>query len=82
MILISSYRPTAPWQPKVLTSGQGVVELVRNTIPIRRDPQFALSVLKKSVEGAVSIKSVRSEASEVADWIIDHFETKRSKTSF
>ena len=82
MVLISRYQPAATWQPEVLTPGQGVVELVRNTIPIRRDPQFALSVLKKSVEGAVSIKSVRSEASEVADWIIDHFETKRSKTSF
>src|SRR5690606_4184085 len=46
LIVITKYVPDAVWEPEVLSPGEAVVEMVPHTIPIRRDPVFALKVLK------------------------------------
>ena len=51
-----------------------VTSTMENTIPIRRDPEFALSVLNKVAGMSVFIGSERNEAGEAADSILELFE--------
>jgi hypothetical protein len=64
------------WTPKILSSGQGVMEIISHTIPIRYNPEFALKVLNKVARRAIICKSQRGEAGEFADLLLDFFETK------
>jgi len=70
MVVITEYKKGARWNPKVLRPGPGVMELIDNTVPIRRDPHFALPILTRVGSNAIIIKSKRGEASEAADRIL------------
>lgn len=64
------------WEPEVLSGGQGVMEIIPHTIPIRYNPEFSLSVLNKVARRAIICRSKRGEAKEFADSLLNYFETK------
>ncbi len=70
MVLLTGYKPKAKWNPKILSSGKGLIEIIRDTVPIRKNPIFTLAVLNKVVKTSLVVKSARGEASEVADAIL------------
>lgn len=74
MILITEFKPKAKWNPRVLSKGKGIMELLKHTIPMRRNPVFTLEVLNKIVNQAVMIKTRRNDVSESADKVIDYLE--------
>lgn len=64
------------WKPEILSSGQGIMEIIAHTIPIRYNPEFSLNVLNKIARRAIICKSPRGDAEEFADLLLDFFENK------
>ena len=74
MVLVTEFKKYARWKPEILTRGQGVLEIISHTVPIRNDPAFSLSVLNKVVDSSIVVKSERSEVSRFAKRLIKYFE--------
>ena len=64
------------WEPEILSGGQGILEIISHTIPIRYNPKFALNVLNKVANRAIIAKSKRGEARMFADLLLNFFENK------
>lgn len=62
------------WQPRRLSQGQGMMEILRHTMPIRNKPEFVLEVLNKLTARAIIVKTVRGEAAEFAETLLNYFE--------
>lgn len=71
LVVVSKYRPGAEWRPRQLTSGEGALELIANTVSARREPQKVLSTLNHVVAGAPVLKGFRGEAGQVVDFIFE-----------
>jgi hypothetical protein len=71
LVVISKYRQGARWKPRLLTAGDGALELLANTIPARAKPKAALATLQKVVARASVVKGVRGEAGQVVDFILE-----------
>lgn len=70
LIVITEYSERSKWRPKTLTAGRGFLELITHTVPIRQNPELAVTALRKMLEGAFIIKSRRGDAGKTADAII------------
>ncbi len=62
LIAFTRFHPKAVWRPKPLTQGQAILELLRDTVSVRRDPARALQILTRSVHQASALRSPRAEA--------------------
>lgn len=80
MILITDYKFNAKWNPKILSSSKGIMELIKHTVPIRQNPEFTLSVLNQVADHAIIIKSRRGDISKSAQFIIDFIDTAYFKS--
>jgi hypothetical protein len=69
-ILVCDYRPGGEWHPTVLTSGQGVLAMLSNTVAARTKPEEALRAVTRAVEGATVLQGDRGEASSVVDQLL------------
>lgn len=76
LVLITEYKAGAKWRPKLLNAGLGMMALIDNTVPIRRDPHFALPILSKVATEAMIVKTKRGEAAEAAALILKLFEAE------
>jgi hypothetical protein len=70
LVVSTNYKDGARWQPRQITRGQGVLELMANTVSARSQPELALSVLPAALESARILKGVRGEASQVVESIL------------
>ncbi|MFV0387237.1 MAG: hypothetical protein ACK5NT_00645 [Pyrinomonadaceae bacterium] len=76
LVLVTRYKKYARWKPEILSSGQGVLEIISHTVPIRNDPAFSLRVLNQVVLNAVVVKSDRGEVERFAKMLLEFsFET-------
>lgn len=57
--------------PEILSAGQGLLEILAHTIPIRFNPKFTLEILNKISSRAIITKSKRGEAEMFANLLID-----------
>lgn len=69
-VVVTSYRPQSTWRPRDLTPGRGVLELLSNTVPARRDPQRVLDVLRVATVGARVLGGRRGEARDAAQRLL------------
>ncbi len=74
MVLITAYRPKARWRPIVLNPAKGVMEIIKHTLPIRRDPPAALEVLSALCRSTPVVKTMRGDAAEFVDKLIEYLE--------
>lgn len=74
MVLFTEYKEQAVWKPTILGSGEGVLEIIAHTLPIRLNPKFTLQVLNKVASRAIICKSLRGEADNFAKQILEFFE--------
>lgn len=74
LVVLSKYRPGSRWRPRRLSSGQGLLALLSNTISVRRRPEAALDALQHVTAGAPVIKSARGEAQAAAEAILEAVE--------
>ncbi|SRR6266436_5184019 len=70
LVLSTNYKHGARWRPTEVTRGQGVLELMSNTVSARSQPEMALDVLPLALESARILKGVRGEAAEIVDSIL------------
>jgi hypothetical protein len=61
-VLFSNYSPEAEWNPQILSVGKGLMEILPQTIAIRRNTEFAINILKKAITSAIIVKSARPDA--------------------
>ena len=71
LVVVTRYEPGAEWRPESLSAGQGILELLANTVSARREPERALDTFKNFFRGVHFLKSARGEAKEVAPFILE-----------
>ena len=70
LIVVTNYKKRGRWDPKVLSAGAGTMELIKNTLPIRNNPDFSMRVLSAVAARSRIIKTDRAEARQCACKII------------
>jgi hypothetical protein len=66
VVLLTTHKPGARWQPRSISVGRAVLELLAHTPAARRRPKFALATLSRAVSRARVLKGARGEAAETA----------------
>lgn len=61
-IVVAEYVKDAVWEPAYLSRGEGVLELLANTVSARANPRLALKILPRVVENALILKCKRGDA--------------------
>jgi hypothetical protein len=70
LVIATRFQDKAAWRVRRLTSGQGVLELLDNTVPARRKPEIVMPTLERAVSEAIVFKGARGEAGEAAGRIL------------
>ena len=73
-VLLTEFVADTVWDPEMLTVGNGVIEVVRHTIPVRFNTEFSLKVLNKALSRAIIAKGPRGEAHHFAKALIGFFD--------
>ncbi len=77
LVLVTGYMDAGRWRPRRLSPGQGVLALLANTVPARREPALAMATLQQAVAHATVLKGRRGEADEVVANILANIDTQR-----
>jgi hypothetical protein len=80
MILITQFQANGRWLPKSLSPGQGMMEVIAHTFPIRNKPEFTLKVLNNVMNRAIITKTKRGDAARTAELLIGFFEKQQLKS--
>ncbi|MBK0399747.1 hypothetical protein H0I76_11145 [Limibaculum sp. M0105] len=70
LVILANYKQGAYWRPRTLSSGEGVLGLISNTVAVRLEPARSLRTLATVSEHARIVRSARGDASEVAERIL------------
>jgi hypothetical protein len=68
--VISEYQKGAQWRPDSLSQAQGALELLANSVAVRRQPHKTLIRIHELARQAVFLKGTRGEAREAASSIL------------
>lgn len=60
-VIITEFSEEAVWQPQTLTIGEGILETIPHTIPIKADTAMSLKILNLAFENAIMAKSFRGD---------------------
>ena len=60
--------------PRLLSSGEGIIESIANSVSIRQNPEFVLKVLGKVMNRAKVVKTNRTEAKQFADKFLPYLD--------
>ena len=74
VIVVTSYRPGAEWQPRRLSPGEGAMALFAHAVPARERPAQVMRALSHAAGEAIAIESERGEAEEVAPVLLAELE--------
>ncbi len=74
LVVVSEYKKRAKWKPEIQNSAGGILEMINNTVSIRRDPKFVLPILSNVASNALIVKSKRGEAETTAPLILSLLE--------
>ena len=70
-VIITRYRAGVEWAPRRLSTGQGLVALMANTVPAQDRPKESLRTLSRAVAGATVLEGDRGEAGPAAIALLD-----------
>lgn len=70
-VVVTRYRPGAEWKPTRLSTGQGVLALLANTVPAQERPQESLRAVTRAVAGAIVLDGDRGEAESAAHSMLE-----------
>ncbi len=71
LVLVTRFREGAAWRPRKLSPGQGVLELLANTVSARRQPEQAMAALQKVVTTATILKGIRGHAPNLVSTLLE-----------
>jgi hypothetical protein len=70
LIVLTSYRPGADWNPTARSRAEGALALLHNTPSARMRPDATLSATSRVARGAVFLAGQRGEAAEAAQALL------------
>jgi len=70
LVLMTQFKSGARWRPRKLSAGNGVLEMLFNTVSARRNPQRALATLQRVTSQADVLKGVRGDARKVVPAVL------------
>jgi hypothetical protein len=70
LIAFLRYDPGAGWNVRELTPAQAVLKLLDNTVGIRTQGGFALSLVSRAAQGAAAVTGTRGEAAEATERLL------------
>lgn len=76
LVLMTQFKNGARWRPRQLTAGNGVLEMLYNTVSARRNPERALATLQRVTSQAEVLKGVRGDARKVVAAVLERVETQ------
>jgi hypothetical protein len=76
LVLMTQFKSGARWRPRKLTAGNGVLEMLFNTVSARRNPQRALATLQRVTAQADVLKGVRGDARKVVPAVLERVEAR------
>jgi hypothetical protein len=65
-VILTEFQHSAVWNPQTLTVGNGILETIPHTIPIRADPEMSLKILNVAFSNAIVAKSLRGDVKKDA----------------
>ncbi len=71
MVFLTGFEPNAQWSPKILSPGQGLMELLPHALALRHNPEFVFKVLNLITKHAIIASSKRGEVSLFAPLILN-----------
>lgn len=74
LVLMTQFKNGARWRPRKLSPGEGVLEMLFNTVSARRSPGKALATLQRVTALADVLKGVRGNANEVVPAVLRRVE--------
>ncbi len=74
LILVSKYTKKGKFNPKLETSGFGIIESIANSVSIRQNPKFVLQVLSIITNRAKIVKTGRGDAARFVDKFLPYLE--------
>lgn len=76
LVVLTEYKKSVKtWKPEVVTTAQGMMGIIANTVSVRRNPEFVMTALKRAVEHSLFLKGNRGNATETARKIIEMCQT-------
>jgi len=60
-VVFTAFQADSKWEPQILTPGQGMMEILPQTIAIRQNTEFVIKILKKAIGSAIIVKSPRPD---------------------
>lgn len=76
MIVVTTYRPDAQWQPVIRSRGAGAMALLANAVPARERSQEVMEAVKRAADSAMVIESDRGDADAVAPLLLREIEQR------
>lgn len=73
-VVMTEFKPNAEWLPRIVTPGQGIIEIIPHVIPIRFNTEFSLKVLNTAFSRAIITVGPRGEARQAAESILSFVE--------
>jgi hypothetical protein len=70
LVVLTEYEAGATFRPRAASPAESALGLLANTVPARARPQAALASITRALDGAVSVRSPRGEASQAARAIL------------
>ncbi len=74
-VLLTKYEPKGVWKPKLITAGNGALEMIPFTASLRNRPEFTLQVLKNIASNAIIASSSRGSAKKFAKTLLDYVDS-------
>ncbi len=71
LVLFTEYRAGAAWDPKILTPGGALLEMIPYALTFRHRPKFSLLVLNSVLSHAIIATSPRGSAEDFAEVILN-----------
>jgi len=60
-VILTEFKEDGEWSPELLTTGQGILETIPHTIPIRAATEMSLKILNMAFADAIIAKSIRGD---------------------
>lgn len=76
LVLITGFKKGARWRPRKLSAGEGVLEMLFNTVSARRSPEKAMATLQRVTEQAEVLKGARGNAGDVVSRVLRRVEER------
>ena len=77
VVILTRFRPGAPWRPRRASSGRAILGLLRLAVTQHGEEPGVLAILRTVVDGALVLQGARGEAAEVVPALLRAVERPR-----